>query len=133
MLAFAAPSEAGAAGWLSSDVRDWEFVLRACGVRISSAIEKDGKRALPVEYDVTGLSTTCRPTLINSGLAVRRIDVERIDAGLVIRVVTQLVEVGTASGRMHYADRGDIPKGTCEIYCEDAGDAARRLERIDIR
>jgi hypothetical protein len=103
-------------------------------MRSSSPIEKDGKRVLPVEYDVTGLSTiTCKPTLTNSGLAVRRIDVERLYAVLVIRVVTQIVEVGTASGRMHYADRGDIPKGAYEIYYEDAGDAARRLGKIDIR
>lgn len=134
LLLVAATVHAGVIGWLTSDVRDWAFVRKTGGIRISQPVMIDGKRLLPVEYDVSGVTTvTEKPTLMNSGLAVRKIEVRQDGAQLVIRVVTQAVEKGTLVGPGHYADLAGIPSGRYRVYYGTAGDAAKDLGTIEIR
>jgi hypothetical protein len=132
MLATA--SRGGIAGWLTSGARDWSFIQQTGGIRIAAPLEKEGRKVLPVEYYVQGtVAVTCQPTLINSGLAVRKIELKRKGAQLVIRVVTQVVEKGSDVGRIHYGDLADIPAGSYEVFYETAGDSAKSLGKIDIQ
>ena len=134
LLLMAATAHAGVVGWLTSDARDWDFVRKTGGIRISQPVLIDGKRLLPVEYDVSGLTTvTEKPTLMNSGLAVRKIEIRQDGAQIVIRVVTQAVEKGALTGPGHYADLTGIPAGSYRVYYENAGDAAKDLGTIEIR
>lgn len=86
LLIFSVTSHAGVIGWFTSDERDWDFVQRTGGIRISEPIQREGKTFLPVEYDVSGLSTiTRKPTLMNSGLTVRKIEAKRDQTEIIIR------------------------------------------------
>ncbi len=134
LLLMAATAHAGVVGWLTSDARDWDFVRKTGGIRISQPVQRDGKNVLLVEYDVSGRTTvTQRPTLINSGLAVRKIEVRQDGAQIVIRDVTQAVEKGAPVGPGHYADLTGIPAGSYRVYYETAGDAAKDLGAVEIR
>jgi hypothetical protein len=134
ILALAAPANAGIIGWFTSDTRDWDFVQKTGGIRISAPIQKDGKIFLPVEYCVQGLvAITCKPTLLNSGLAIRKIDLKKKDDQLVIRVVTQLVEKGSDTAQIHYVDLSDIHSGSYEVYYETAGDPRKYLGKVEIK
>jgi hypothetical protein len=121
-------------GWFTSQARDWRFIQATGGIRIGVPIERDGQRVLPVEYDVTGLrGVTCKPTSLNSGLAVRKIETRRAGTQIIIRVYTQTVEKSSPLGPIYYADIGDIPGGTYEVFYESADTQGKSLGRIELK
>ena len=134
-LALAASAHAGLAGWLTSTVRRWDFIQETGGIRISEPIELEGKLVLPVEYDASGTSgITHRPTRLNSGLAVRHVKASRTAHGrIVIRIVTQIVEQDSDTGRIHYANLDDFTPGTYAVYYGDADDSEKFLGRIRVK
>jgi hypothetical protein len=123
-LMLATAAHAGVVGWLTSETRDWQFIQQSGGViQIHPPIEKDGTRVLPVDYWPK----------FNSGLAVRKIKLRRQGAQIVIRVVTQVVEEGSDTGRVHYVDLTGIPAGSYQVFYETAGDPAKFLGRFEIK
>lgn len=134
LLISIATVHASVIGWLTSDAQDWDFIQKTGGLRISNPIEKDEKTVLPVEYDVSGLTTvTQKPTLINSGMTVRKIELKRNGSQIIIRVVTQVAEKGTYAGPIHYADLDGLPQGKYRVYYGTAGDAGKNLGEIEIK
>jgi len=127
-------SDAGIIGWLTSESRDWQFIQRTGGIRIGAPIDREGTKVLPIEYDVSGLTTiTRKPTALNSGLAVRKIEAVKKDKQIILRVFTQLVEESSITGSGHYADLSDIPTGSYEVFYEVAGDKEKLLGQIEIK
>ena len=128
-------ARAGLAGWLTSSACSWNFVQETGGIRISEPVEKDGRQLLPVEYDATGVSgVTRRPSRLNSGLAVRKVQSSRTGPGqIVIRVVTQVAEHDSDPGPMHYAELEDLSAGAYKVYYEEAGDPAKFLGLIRVK
>lgn len=127
-------SHAGILGWFTSEGRDWQFVQQTGGMRLGEPIEKGGKKMLPVEYDVSGLTTVTRkPTTMNSGLAVRKIKAKTQGNQLVLRIFTQLVEKSSVTGAHHFVDLTGIPAGSYDVYYETAGDKEKLLGRIEIK
>ncbi len=134
LLALATVASAGVAGWLTSVTRDWSFIQQTGGIRIGVPIEKEGRKMLPIEYDVTGLTTvTCKPTTMNSGLAVRRIEATAKDRQIVIRVVTQVIEKTSKKSTEHFSDLSGIPRGSYDVYYESAGVPEKFLGRVEIK
>ena len=132
-LAFASAAQAGPLGWMTAKKRDWNFVQQVGGIRIAAPKKSGNQWILPVEFFVQGtVAITCQPTLLNSGLAVRRIAARRIGQTIVIQVITQIVESGSDVGRFHDVALGEIPPGTYEVYYENAGDPQMRLGAIKI-
>jgi hypothetical protein len=133
-VVLAAASHAGLIGWMTSRPQNWKSVQEAGGIRIGAPTEKDGRKVLPVEYDISGLTAVTRkPTVINSGLVVRKIELKRQGAQIILRVVSQLVEEHPKTAKVHYADLSEIPAGTYEVYYEDARDPAKQLGRIEVK
>jgi hypothetical protein len=133
-LLLTASSYAGIFGWFTSQTQDWSFIQKTGGIRISSPIEKEGRKVLPVEYCVQGtVAITCQPTLVNSGMAVRKIVVKRSEARLVVCVVTQVISKDGDTGRLHYGDISRVPAGSYEVYYEPAGDPVKFLGHIEIK
>ena len=90
---------------------------------------------LPVEYDASGVTGVTRhPNRINSGLVVRRISASRSGNGrIVVRVVTQMAEKNSDTGRMHYADLENFPPGAYSVYYGDADDPDKLLGQIRVK
>jgi len=123
LLAFASSTaQAGIAGWLSSEARDWQFVQNSGGIRIGLPVEREGRLFLPIEYWPEG----------NSGFAVRKVTLRREGARLVVLVYTQLVEKGAATGRVHYASLNGVPAGSYDVYYEGV-EPTKHLGRIEVR
>jgi hypothetical protein len=134
LITLATQSHAGIIGWFTSKGRDWQFVQQTGGMRIGDPIDRYGKKVLPVEYDVSGLTTvTCKPTTMNSGLAVRKIKAKKKDKQIVLRVFTQLVEKSSINGSHHFVDLTGIPAGSYEVYYETAGAKEKLLGQIEIK
>lgn len=134
LIVLANPSHAGFVGWLTSEGRDWQFVQQTGGIRIGAPLERDGKKILPVEYDVSGLSAVTRkPTTLNSGLAVRRIEAKMKNKQIVLRVFTQLIDKSGITGPLHFVDLSRIPAGSYEVFYEVAGDQEKLLGQIEIK
>lgn len=133
-LAAAASAHAGILGWLSSERRNWQFVQDTGGIWIAAVREIAGKKVLPVEYDVSGLTAiTRKPTTMNSGLAVRKIATARKGGSIIIQVVTQVVEDKRQAAATHLVDLSDIPPGSYEVFYEIAGDPEKSLGRIELK
>jgi hypothetical protein len=133
-LALSGTAEAGILGWLTSERRNWQFVQNTGGIRIGPVQEIAGKKVLPVEYDVSGLTTiTRKPTTMNSGLTVKQVIATPKKGSLVIQIVTQVVDATSKANSMHFADLSDIPPGTYEVFYEKAGDTERRLGQIELK
>jgi hypothetical protein len=122
-VAFVPMAHAGVIGWFTSEARDWQFIQRSGGIRIGVPIERAGRRVLPVDYWPEG----------NSGLVVRKIELNKRGAHLVIRVFTQVVEKDSDTSRTHYVDLSTIGGGAYEVYYEAAGDPLKHLGRIEIK
>jgi hypothetical protein len=133
-LASVATAEAGILGWLTSDRRDWQFVQNIGGIRIGTVHEVAGKKVLPVEYDVSGLTTiTRKPITLNSGLTVRKVTATRRSGCLVIQVITQVVDAKSEARSTHLVDISDIPFGTYQVFYEKADDPEKRLGQITLK
>lgn len=133
LLLLSATANAGPAGWASAKAADWQFIQQTGGLRLEVPVKKDGRNILPIVYHVQGtIEVTRKPTLINSGMAVRKITVEQKDHFLVLRVITQAIEKGSDTSGRHYADLSGIPAGHYVVYYESAGDPAKRLGAIDL-
>ena len=134
LITLANASHAGIMGWLTLEGRDWQFIQQTGGIRIGVPIDRDGKKVLPVEYDVSGLTTVTRkPTTMNSGLAVRKIEAKKKDKQIVLRVFTQLVEKSSITGSQHFVDLSGIPAGAYDVFYEVAGDKEKILGQIEIK
>ncbi len=127
-------AHAGIIGWATAEARDWDFICKTGGIRISQPVQKAGKTFLPVTYDVSGLTTvTHAPTLINSGLAVKKIAIRRDDTLLLIHVVTQVFEQGAQTGPLHAVNLDDIPAGRYQVFYETAGPGGAKLGEIELQ
>ncbi|MCM0084541.1 hypothetical protein L4X63_23485 [Geomonas sp. Red32] len=110
-------AHAGVMGWFTSEVRDWEFIQKTGGLRVLAPVKREGKLLLPVEYDVSGLTTiTTKPIMMNSGQSVRKIDCKREGTAILIVVKTQIAEKGVSAEPLHYADLDGAPPGTYKVF-----------------
>lgn len=135
-LTLATAVSAGVVGWLTAQECSWSFVQKTGGIRIGQPVERDGQLVLPVEYDITGTSAgvTQRPTLVNSGLAVRHIKADRTkDGRITLVVVSQAIEEGNRPAGLHYAGLEGISTGPYDVYYEDADDREKFLGKIHVR
>lgn len=134
-LLFTSPvAHAGIIGWATAEARDWPFICKTGGMRISQPVQHSGKTFLPVTYDVSGLTTVTQPpTLINSGLAVRKIAIRRDGSQLLLQVVTQVLEQGAPTGPMHAVDLEGIPTGRYQVFYESAEAGGVKLGDIELR
>lgn len=134
ILIMTSTSYAGVMGWFTSEARDWEFVKKTGGIRVLAPIKMEGRLVLPVEVDPSGLTAiTTKPTLMNSGLTVRKIEIRRNGSRLMIRVFTQVAEKGTASGGIHYADLEGVPQGKYTVSYGTEDDPVRTLGEIEVK
>lgn len=73
LLAVTVTAHAGMIGWATSEGLPWEFIQQTGGMRVGTPMDRGGKTVLPVEYDVSGLSSiTCKPVILNSGMALKK-------------------------------------------------------------
>lgn len=119
---------------VTSETCTWEFIQGAGGIRIGTLIEKQGKMVLPVECDPNGAEVTRKPVFNNSvRLAVRKIQVEKKDNQLVIKLVRQVSDAYHPRSRFNDASLAGIPPGKYDIFYETAGDAGKLLGHIEIK
>jgi hypothetical protein len=82
----AGPAHAGLLTWWFGE--PWSFIESVGGIRVAGAQRnEDGGVTLDLDCDVSGLRTiTTPPTVVNSALGVRRVDVERRDSILIVSI-----------------------------------------------
>src|SRR5262245_57704563 len=80
------PAHAGLSTWWFGE--PWSFIESVGGIRVTGAQRNaDGSVSLDLDCDVSGLRTiTTSPTMINSALGVRSVDVKRKDSTLIVSV-----------------------------------------------
>jgi hypothetical protein len=122
-LLLANVANAGIVGWWTAESRDWQFIQHSGGIKIGAPLEKEGRTVLPVDYWPEG----------NSGLVVRKIEMKMSGTRMIIQVVTQLVEKGSNTARIHYVDLSGVSSGTHDVYYEIAGDREKLIGHIEIK
>lgn len=98
-------AHAGIAGWVTARTVDWEFIQKTGGLRVHDPILREGRVLLPIEYDPSGtITVTQKPTLVNSGLMVRKIKAKWKGQLLMLEVVVSVIEKDARPARMHYIE-----------------------------
>ncbi len=119
--------------WLTSEVCDWEFIQKSGGIRVAQPVVRDGERLLPVTYDISGLSeVTRKPTSINSGLVVSKVEAVHVRDVIVIRVIRQVADKAKQAGPDHFAKITQIESGTYAVFYGNAGNEETYLGEVRI-
>lgn len=119
--------DAGMAGWLSQEPRDWTFIESVGGMKVTLA-----NKRLAVDCDVSGTRRiTNKPTIVNSGIGVRKLKWTR--AGLAIRlsVVTSIFEKGMSSS-CGSLDISKVPSGSYSVEYLDPDGTTHPLGMITL-
>ena len=134
VLALVSSTHAGIVGLFTSTEHDWAFVQKTGGMRIQTPIPNGAYWMLPVEYDISGLTTvTTTPTQVNSGMVVRKIDIDVIGTDLILKVISQAREKGKRSGLVHFVTLPKLGSGVYDVYYGSRGDAQKYLGKIEMK
>lgn len=117
--------DAGLAGWLSQERRDWEFIESVGGMKV----QLNHKR-LDVACDVSGTRRiTRKPTTVNSGICVRKLKWTREGSTIRLSVVTSVFEKGMSSS-CESIDLSQLPSGTYSVTYANPDGTAHPLGTI---
>lgn len=118
---------AGLAGLLTRESRDWAFIQAIGGMKVSA---RGG--ALMVDCDVSGLrKVTVEPTMINSGMEVRKLKHKRVGRTIQLSLVTSVLEKGMTT-TCKPLDLSDYPAGEYTVQYLDRDGAAHDLGKITL-
>ena len=116
---------AGLVGWLSQEHRDWSFIESVGGMKV----ELNNKN-LCVACDVSGTRRiTTKPTIVNSGIGVRKLRWTRIGATIRLTVVTSVFEKGMSSS-CGSIDLSKAPSGVYDVEYLDPDGTTHSLGKI---
>ena len=80
----------GLTGFLTKETRDWKFIQSVGGMKITQK-----ENVLHVDCDVSGLTeVTVKPTIINSGLGVRKLEHKKAGKTIQLSLITSVIEKG---------------------------------------
>lgn len=110
----------------------WSFVQSVGGIKVGSAVRRNGGWILPMEADVSGLKAVTRmPSALNSGLSCRETSAVVRDTAIFIAVVTGAAGTGKRA-TCPPAELGSIPPGTYSVFYGEPGAEAVLLREISI-
>jgi hypothetical protein len=116
---------AGLAGWLSQEHRDWSFIESVGGMKVELKEKK-----LDVVCDVSGIRRiTTKPTIVNSGIGVRKLRWTRAGATIRLSVVTSVFEKGMSSS-CGSIDLSIAPSGVYAVKYLDPDGTTHSLGKI---
>ena len=99
--------DAGLAGWLSQERREWSFIESVGGMKVTVH-----NRRLDVACDVSGTRRiTKKPTMVNSGIGVSKVEWTRAGTAIRLTVVTSVFEKGMSSS-CGSIDLSGLPSGS---------------------
>jgi hypothetical protein len=127
-LGIAGHCAAGPIGLLTQKHRDWNFIQAVGGMKANLV-----ERRLFVSCDVSGLKTiTVKPTLVNSGIGVRKLRCSRVGNTIQLSVVTSVIEKGmrTDCGSV---DLDAYPAGTYSVVYLDPSGTTHPVGDIELR
>jgi hypothetical protein len=122
-----ATCEAGFAGWLSQEQRGWAFIESVGGMKVTLTSKK-----LDVDCDVSGTRhITKKPTIVNSGIGVRKVKWSLAGSTIRLSVVTSVFEKGM-SFSCGSIDLSKVPSGTYSLEYLNPDGTAHPLGTIKL-
>jgi hypothetical protein len=119
--------QAGLAGWLTQERRDWAFIESVGGMKV-----KASNHRLDVTCDVSGTRRITRePTFVNSGIGVRKLDWTREGSVIRLTVVTSLMEKGMSCS-CGSIDLSKLPAGSYAVEYLNPDKTTRSLGSITL-
>ncbi|GAA5483697.1 hypothetical protein Hsar01_02931 [Haloferula sargassicola] len=119
--------DAGLAGWLSQEQRDWTFIESVGGMRVTLK-----SKELDVDCDVSGTRhITKKPTIVNSGIGVRKLRWTRAGSTIRLSVVTSVFEKGMSSS-CGSLDLSKVPSGSYAVEYLDPDGTTHPLGTITL-
>lgn len=128
LLLFLTPAHAGLPQLLTSQERSWAFIQSVGGMKVSA---KDS--TLTVECDVSGLKkVTVKPTLINSGIGVRKLKHKRDGNTILLTLFTCVIGKGITTSPKP-VDLSDYPDGAYSVAYLDPDGARHPVGKVFLK
>jgi hypothetical protein len=122
-----ATCDAGLAGWLTQEQRSWTFIECVGGINVTLK-----NKRLDVDCDVSGTRRiTKKPTLVNSGIGVRKLRWTRAGSTIRLSVVTNVFEKGMSSS-CGGLDLAKVPSGSYSVEYLDPDGTTHSLGMITV-
>lgn len=121
-------AHAGFAGFLTKETRDWSFIQTVGGMKVTLE-----DRTLHVDCDVSGTrKVTVKPTMINSGMAVREVKHKQVGKTIELRLVTSVLEKGLTTTPKPL-DLSGYPAGKYTVVYRDRDGATHPLGSLVLK
>jgi hypothetical protein len=128
MLFISTPVHSGIPQLLTSQEKSWAFIQSVGGMKVSA---KDS--TLTVECDVSGLKKiTVEPTLINSGIGVRKLKHKRDGNTILLTLTTCVIGKGITTSPKP-VDLSAYPEGEYSVEYLDPNRARHPVGKIAIK
>jgi hypothetical protein len=113
----------------STEQKDWKFIQDVGGMSIGKPYRTEKGIMLPVNCDVSGLKTiTVKPKIMNSGLSIKEIKVERTNKVISLALVTSVG--GNASCNDLFL--GNLPSGEYSIVYKEPNGSFVQITETEI-
>lgn len=118
----------GIAGFLTKETQDWSFIQSVGGMKVSLK-----ENSLVVDCDVSGSKEiTVKPTMINSGIAVRQIKHKRVGNKIQLSLITSVIEKGMTNS-WKTLNLSSYPAGEYTVEYRDPDGTTHPLGKITLK
>ena len=118
----------GVAGFLTQERQDWNFIQSVGGMKVSAK-----EKVLHVECNVSGLrKVTVEPTMVNSGMGVRKLKHQRVGNVIQLSLITSVLEKGKSSD-CSPIDLSAYPDGTYSVQYLDSDGKEHQLGKVTLK
>ena len=115
-------------GFLTQESRSWDFIQAVGGMKVQ--VQDD---SLHVDCNVSGLKqVTQKPTLINSGIGVRKLKHKRDGNVIFLTVVTSVIKKGMKTSP-EPIDLSNYPAGEYSVQYLDPDGAKHVIGKITVK
>lgn len=114
-------------GFLTQKKRDWSFIQSVGGMTVASH-----HQSLVINCDVSGTrKVTVKPTMINSGMGVRKVIHKRNGNKIQLTLVTSVIEKGISTAPKPL-DLSSYPEGTYKVVYLDSDNKEHDLGTVKL-
>lgn len=133
ILAVITTAHAGVGSFLTQKKADWEFIQKTGGIELVESRQEKDMTYLKIKYDVSGLtSVTRKPETMNSGLAVKNMEVELEGKNVFLFVSTSVPDKSTSNEIVNEVKLENLEEETYSLFYGDEANPEKKIGEFTV-